>query len=330
MKAVTQKLFVCLLVMLVSAGGLQAQDQDEQILDVEAKIYLLDVEQIDSVSQSFIANLALAFRWNDPTLAHEGQSFITLGLDDIWFPRVLILNQQQAVNTFPRTVEVYPDGEVVYRQRLRGSFSQALELREFPFDTQTLKIKLGYVNPGGPPVRFEPSPDSGISDSFAMPDWKIKGWDIAAEEIRFDQQSPPVPGVVFALETERYSNFFVYKAIFPLVLIVLMSWLVFWIDPGLAASQISVAVTSMLTVIAYRFALAGMVPRLPFLTTLDLFVIASTLMVFLSMVEVIYTAHLSAHGQGEKARMIDRHARWIAPLIFLVLASETLYFRFFI
>jgi len=86
----------------------------------------------------------------------------------------------------------------------------------------------------------------------------------------------------------------------------------------------------MLTMIAYRFALAGMLPRLPFLTTMDFFVIASTIMVFLSMVEVIYTAYLSTNNHLGKARMIDRKARWVAPLIYLVLTAETLFIRFWI
>ena len=106
-----------------------------------------------------------------------------------------------------------------------------------------------------------------------------------------------------------------------------MSWLVFWIDPSLAASQISVSVTAMLTMIAYRFALAGMIPRLATLTSLDYFVLVSTLMVFLAMLEVVYTAHLSTNGQLVKARKIDLHARWIAPLIYFAMAAETLYFK---
>jgi hypothetical protein len=110
-------------------------------------------------------------------------------------------------------------------------------------------------------------------------------------------------------------------------MIVMMSWLVFWIDPTLAAFQISVSVTAMLTMIAYRFALAGMMPRLTFLTSLDYFVLVSTLMVFLAMVEVIYTAHLSTNGQLEKARKLDRRARWFAPLIYIAMATETLYLR---
>ena len=83
----------------------------------------------------------------------------------------------------------------------------------------------------------------------------------------------------------------------------------------------------MLTLIAYRFALAGLIPRLAFLTSLDFFVLVSTLAVFISMIEVLYTAHLATKDQLEKARRVDRHARWVLPLIYGMLAAETLYFR---
>jgi hypothetical protein len=58
-------------------------------------------------------------------------------------------------------------------------------------------------------------------------------------------------------------------AILPLVLIVIMSWCSFWIDPVNANSQISIAVTSMLTLIAYRYAVDTQVPRLPYMTRVD-------------------------------------------------------------
>jgi hypothetical protein len=210
----------------------------------------------------------------------------------------------------------------IYRQRVWGSFSQPLELSEFPFDTQRLEITLANLSFGSQKIRLKPSPDSGISENLSIPDWEIMQWDFVAEDLRLDNESSLTPGMVFSLEAKRHTNFFKFKVILPLILIVMMSWLVFWIDPSLISSQISVAITAMLTVIAYHFALAGMLPRLPFLTALDFFVIASTIMVFLSMVEVVYTAYLSTNNRLEKARMIDRKARWIAPLIYMVLTAE--------
>jgi hypothetical protein len=325
-----RQLTAALLLCVAISGSLEAQEPVLQTRDVEVKVYVIDVDGIDSVAQSFVANLALAFRWHDPSLAHEGLDSISKDLNEIWYPRVQILNQQRLLNTFPQSVEVHPDGEVVYRQRVWGSFSQPLKLREFPFDTQRLEITLGNISFGSQKIRLKPSPDSGIAENLSIPDWEIMQWGFAAEDLVLDNESSLIPGMVFSMEVKRYTNFFKFKVVLPLILIVMMSWLVFWIDPSLISSQISVAVTAMLTMIAYRFALAGLLPRLPFLTTMDFFVIASTIMVFLSMVEVIYTAHLSTHNQLEKARLIDRHARWVAPLIYIVLTTETLFIRFWI
>jgi len=315
------------LLFLALAGSLQAQDVTEEAKDVEVRIFLIDVEQVDTVTQSFTANLTLVLRWHDPALAHEGPTSISRSLDDIWFPRIQILNQQKLTLTMPRSVEVFPGGEVVQRQRYWGSFSQPMDLRLFPFDSQKLKVTIANVGFGGEVVNLIPSPISGISNELTLPDWSVIGWDFVTTDISFEDESSSFDGMIFSLDVKRDVGYFKYKVIFPLILIVMMSWLVFWIDPSLAASQISVSVTAMLTMIAYRFALAGMLPRLAILTSLDHFVLASTLMVFLAMLEVVYTAHLSTNGQLEKARKVDRHARWVAPIIYVSMAAGTLYFN---
>jgi len=310
--------------------NLQAAETITEARDVEVKMVLLDVDEIDNVKQTFTANLATAMRWQDHSLAHQGPGSISKPLTDIWYPSVQILNQQRLVATFPKVVEILPDGTVVYRQRYWGNFSQPLELKSFPFDTQKLKVIVANVGFGMQSVRLLPSSDSGISEKFSMPDWTVTEWDFAAVDLPIEENDTPVKGMVFSLDVKRDTSYFKYKVIFPLVLIVMMSWMVFWIDPSLVATQISVSVTAMLTLIAYRFALAGLIPRLAFLTSLDFFVLVSTLAVFISMIEVLYTAHLATNDQLKKARQIDRHARWVLPLIFVGLAVETLFLRLWI
>jgi hypothetical protein len=321
---VIKKILVSGLFCLALTGIIQAAEPVPAMRDVEIKMVLLDVDEVNNVKQTFSANLATAMRWQDQSLAHEGPGSISKPLAEIWHPSIQILNQQRIVATFPQTAEIYPNGRVVYRQRYWGSFSQPLELKSFPFDVQRLTLTLANVGFGMQSVRLITSPDSGISEQFSMPDWKVTGWDFVSMDLPIEED---IKGMVFSLDVKRDTSYFRYKVITPLVLIVMMSWMVFWIDPSLVASQISVSVTAMLTMIAYRFALAGLIPRLAFLTSLDYFVLVSTLAVFIGMIEVIYTAHLANKDQLKKARMIDRHARWMAPLIYLGLAADTLYFR---
>jgi hypothetical protein len=127
----------------------------------------------------------------------------------------------------------------------------------------------------------------------------------------------------FRFEAQRHVGYFVTKVILPLIFIVAMSWVVFWIDPVDAGSQVSVSVTAMLTLIAYRFAVGALLPKVSYLTRMDDFILASTVLVFLSLVEGVVTSRLAAGGRLAIARQMDRHARWVFPVAFLAISLRS-------
>ncbi len=77
------------------------------------------------------------------------------------------------------------------------------------------------------------------------------------------------------------------------------------------------AVTAMLTLIAYRFSIDADVPKLPYPTRLDTFCLMSSILVFLSLIEVTITTRLANNNRADLAAVIDRHCRWAFPLGFL-------------
>ena len=127
------------------------------------------------------------------------------------------------------------------------------------------------------------------------------------------------------LEATRNTGFYMLKVFLPLTLIVMMSWAVFWIHPSATAPQISVSATSMLTLIAYLFALTGLLPRVSYLTRADYFVVDSMLLVFLGFVEALVTTSLAVRDRTELALRIDGCCRWAFPLAF---ASVVVVVRF--
>ena len=72
-----------------------------------------------------------------------------------------------------------------------------------------------------------------------------------------------LPEFVFSFEAKRLIHHYIVKAIIPLTLIVMMSWVVFWINPDQVSNQLSVAVTTVLTLVAYHIALSGRLPEIP-------------------------------------------------------------------
>lgn len=292
-----------------------------------------DITHIDGVAQTFAANLLLILRWRDPQLAHAGPGVKQYAIDDIWHPRLLIVNEaDNVVRSLPEIADVAADGTVTYRQRFIGSYAQSLNLRAFPFDSDTFRVQLVILGYRPEELKFVPAPEAlaaGIRDGISIAEkLTIQDWRILSTTVK----TPPyevAPGLgvgSLSLEftAERRAHHFVIKVIIPLILIVAMSWAVFWIEPNDTATQVGVSITAMLTLIAYRFAVDSDVPKLPYLTKLDAFILTSTVLVFLSLIEVMFTTKFANRDRTELARAIDRRCRWIFPLVFA--ASTTMIF----
>ena len=66
------------------------------------------------------------------------------------------------------------------------------------------------------------------------------------------------------------------------------------------------------------------VPKLPYLTRLDAFILMGSLMVFLSLIEVVITSKFANRGRLPLAQAIDRKCRWIFPAVFALGTAFTL------
>lgn len=297
---------------------------------VEVTAWFADISKIDSAAQIFSASLVFLLRWQDPSLAHPGPEVKTYALDQVWHPRGIIANGGSDLReTLPETVDVTPAGEVLYRQRLVGSFNQPLNLRRFPFDREVFTVNLVLLGTSPQDVELTPDAQSiasglkgaiGRSQNITMQDWRVTSLDARTTPYAL-VQGTELSGYDISFTASRLPQHYLLKVILPLILIVFMSWTVFWIDPTLGSSQISVAVTSMLTLIAYRFAIGADVPKLPYLTLLDAFILLGTVLVFLSLIEVMVTTRLALNDRVKTARAIDRHARWVFPLTFALLSA---------
>src|SRR6266404_2872149 len=125
---------------------------------VSVGMWVVDISNIDSAQQNFTAEIAVVLRWKDSRLAHAGNGVVRYPLEQVWHPRVVIVNETNSVtHKLPESVEAEHDGTVLYRQRYVGAFTQPLRLRSFPFDRQTFHIELVAVRYRPNEVTFVPN-----------------------------------------------------------------------------------------------------------------------------------------------------------------------------
>ena len=64
---------------------------------VSVGIWMADITNIDSAQQNFTAEVAVVLRWRDPRLTHTGNGIVRYPLEQVWHPRVAVVNETPAL-----------------------------------------------------------------------------------------------------------------------------------------------------------------------------------------------------------------------------------------
>ena len=294
--------------------------------EVEILIYVIDVDEVNSADQSFAASVYYEARWKNPFLRHKGPGPINRGLSEVWNPRLTIVGQQMAWKSYPESVEIQPDGTVIHRQKVWGRFSQPLNLRDFPFDSQWLSIQIvaaGLMEEHIKTVALvrESGRTSAIANQFSLPDFDVVSWDASPAPYFPARDGPGVAGYEMKIHVSRQATYYILKVIIPLCLIVVMSWLPRWMDSQQAGTNIGLSTSAFLTLVAYLFAITVLLPRVSYITRMDRFILLSTLTVFAGLIQTVASTVMLKHHQGRLSERIDGWSRFIYPILLVLILA---------
>lgn len=285
---------------------------------VEVTLYFLDIMKVIDTEQTFEADVFVLASWNDSRQA--GENVRVVPADQVWIPNVLIFNQRDVTSEMPEEVEIRPDGTVIYRNRLTGSFASSLDLKQFPMDSQTFEISLVAYGSNYDEVLLVESArfPASRSTSLSISDWTIGEVKASPGTLKPFPAGPEFSTLTVSVEGKRLIPYYIVQLLIPLILIVGMSWAVFWIDPTVIPTRMSVCVTTVLTLIAYRFMVGGLVPKLPYLTCMDYLLLGATVLVAASLVTVTAGSYLVSRNRAAAAERVNRIARPVFPAVFVL------------
>jgi len=294
-------------------------DPDGVPTQVTVGAYLVDLYAINDAEQTFSADFFFVMAWRDERLMDvDGRPLAgcRVPIESVWAPPVLIINERQVNRILEDQIQIGPDGLLEYQQRFQGEFTNRMDLRNFPMDRQTLIMGVVLGKVGAEEIAFVQDERTGSADEFSIADWTVTGSSVGYEPFRLTTSDRDMPQVTYRVEVRRNRAYYAQKVFLPLILIVCMSWAVFWIDPKLVPPQVGISTSAVLTLIAFLFSLAYTLPRLSYLTRADRFVMGATVLVFFAFGEALLSTGLAGRGREETALRIDRLSRLVFPAVF--------------
>lgn len=301
---------------------------EDKPIKVSIGIYLLDLIQLNEIRQSFEAKFFMKIQWQDRRLARELRkksiTYCNLELDDVWYPQTYLYNQRQSIGKLDKVASVNSEGIVTYRQIFNAELKSPLDFQKFPFDSQQLLVKIVSLDNTPEEIEFVKNEELiGVSEKLSFVGWTV-GVPITragVEKIKFLPRA--IPFFEFEIEVKRQFAFLVWHSIFPLLMIILAVYLVFWLEPTQIVPQVALTSVTFLAVIAYQLELASRRPQASYLTRDDIFLIGCIFLIGLALIETIITYKFAQGEQQSLASNIDIWMRYLFPILLLGLILFT-------
>ncbi len=301
---------------------------------VRASFHLRDINDIDDEAQTFEFMGVLTLRWRDERQAFDPAA---VGVSEKvyqgayqfnevftgWFPQVVLVNESGLYEKHGVVLRVKPDGTMTLIETLNAAAEADLNLRRYPFDRQRLDALfevLGFdkgeviLQAESPTTRSSSNKDSAVW----MPQWRLVGvsTSIQDRQTSYAGSRGVASTFVVTIDVRRTSFFMVRLIIIPLVLIVMLSWSVFWMDRSSLGDRINVSFIGILTVVAYQLVVSELLPRISYVTFMNGFLNISFATMVASVVINLVVGALDQKGRSEVGDRVDYRCRWIFPLTY--------------
>jgi hypothetical protein len=295
-------------------------------VSVKVAIFLANLTGIDELAEQFTVTGYLFLTWKDPRLAYAAVSAETrrqVATDSIWIPSINFLNQTEKRGYVSRLALVDPDGTVHYEEEFVAHLSAELNLRKFPFDTENLHILVQPLLADAETNRVllvkDPG-ETGVARArwTALAQWDIVGISIVDSSFAYGNRAPMLPALTFTLTVKRQYPYYLWKIFFPLILIVIVAYSAFFVEIKDHYTQITIALTTILTVIAFSFSVESSMPKVPYLTYIDCFFLATYVLVFLSMIVLVVTHTMIGRKSDRRAIQLRRLWRYTYVILFVI------------
>jgi hypothetical protein len=298
----------------------------KQPVEVAVGLYMTNLALVEETREQFQVEGYLTLQWHDPRLVLTGSrangALRTFDVEEIWTPPI------EAANLISHrrglfVLQANDNGDVKYVERADVTVSTSYSLRDFPFDTQLLDLRIEPFLPSASEVRFASQPlawtghDSEGEAGLAA--WDIHGLRYSTINVPPKGDMPSRPQALFQVEIKRRTFFYLFKIILPMMLMAAIPWTVFWFDVKDFAGEMGVPLSIVLSMVAFQLAVSRDLPRVAYVTFLDALFLTSFIFTFLCIAEVAIAYIVQSHNRLPQAVKLHRIARWAFPLAYFSL-----------
>ncbi|XP_014210659.1 glycine receptor subunit alpha-2 isoform X3 [Copidosoma floridanum] len=258
-------------------------------------VTVMGLDSIDENAMTYTADIFFAQTWKDNRLrlpenmTSEYRLLEVDWLKQMWRPDSFFKNAKSVTfqtMTIPNHyLWLYKDKTILYMVKLTLKLSCAMNFLIYPHDTQECKLQMESLSHTTDEMIFQWDPDVPlvVDESIELPQSElIKNYTADCTQV-YSTGNFTCLEVIFVLK--RRLGYYLFHTYVPTCLIVIMSWVSFWIKPEAAPARVTLGVTSLLTLSTQHAKSQASLPPVSYLKAVDAFMSVCTIFVFMALME---------------------------------------------
>ncbi|NP_694497.1 glycine receptor subunit alpha-3 precursor [Danio rerio] len=264
-------------------------------VNVTCNIFINSFGSIAETTMDYRVNIFLRQKWNDPRLAYSEYPDDSLDLDpsmldSIWKPDLFFANEKGAhfheVTTDNKLLRIFKNGNVLYSIRLTLTLSCPMDLKNFPMDVQTCIMQLesfGYTM-NDLIFEWQEKGPVQVADGLTLPQFILKD----ESDLRYctkHYNTGKFTCIEVRFHLERQMGYYLIQMYIPSLLIVILSWVSFWINMDAAPARVALGITTVLTMTTQSSGSRTSLPKVSYVKAIDIWMAVCLLFVFSALLE---------------------------------------------
>ncbi len=313
-------------------------------VEVEVNVKIKKIFNINAIDESFQVDGYLAVAWKDerykftpqdsttPSFIYENKQAAAIIGEKIWIPTFEFINNRGGRSIANYNIKIHPSGYIEYEERFFATFSSNMNFKRFPFDKQSYKIEIEPFSYDNRYLKIkkmrvtkldDDEKEKLLGDSWEFKNVETKIIDNSYNTIDNNSELPTeISGdkhfdrMVVSVTAKRLTGYYIWQVMFPLFIIIISSFFIFWIKEF--STQISIAFTLMLTVVAFNFYSASILPKLPYNTFIEYVIIIGYSFIFMGILSVVINHKIHGEKEDIDTSPLFKYLKFIMPLAYFV------------
>jgi len=300
---------------------------------IRASINLRNILDVSEKEQLVSMETTLRLFWKDPrikpSMEHVDSQdsvghYLTLNpskADLIWMPDIFI-DQAKAVRTptyytKPASLRVYNDSTIRYSSRFNFDIACNMDFHRFPVDEQYCQVKFesfGFTNKQIQLAWMEES-QNNVNQNISLAQFGFKV--TLMDAYSTDYYDISYPGLIMKLHLTRKLTYHLVQTYIPSTVFVVIAWLSLFVPPESVPGRVGMGMTTLLTLTAMFSSVRQNVPRVSYISLLDIWMLVCMIFVFSCILEFIVVTSQIRSGKKHRGEMVETTGKILIPILFV-------------